>query len=44
MLTAYSQNGSSEAFIGEWMEKRNNRNELVIATKVCSGLALTEKA
>ncbi|KAF8917076.1 Aldo/keto reductase [Mucidula mucida] len=30
------QNGSSEAFIGEWMEKRNNRNELVIATKYSS--------
>ena len=26
---------SSEAIIGEWMEMRGNREEMVIATKVC---------
>ena len=30
----FSQNGSSEAFIGEWMEQRGIREEMVIATKV----------
>ncbi|KAF5377118.1 hypothetical protein D9757_008808 [Collybiopsis confluens] len=28
-----SQNGTSEEFIGEWVEKRNIRDQLVIATK-----------
>ncbi|KAF7291911.1 hypothetical protein MIND_01216400 [Mycena indigotica] len=27
------QNETSEIFIGEWMEKRNNRDQLVLATK-----------
>jgi len=27
------QDGESEAYIGEWMEKRGNRSEMVIATK-----------
>ncbi|KAF7318270.1 hypothetical protein HMN09_00335500 [Mycena chlorophos] len=30
------QNEASEILIGEWMEKRNNREQLVIATKVPS--------
>ena len=29
-----SQDESSEEFIGEWMEKRGNREQLFIATKV----------
>ena len=29
------QDESSEEFIGEWMEKRGIRDQLVIATKVC---------
>ena len=29
-----SQDGSSEEFIGEWMEKRGNREQIVLATKV----------
>ncbi|KAK6498314.1 hypothetical protein TWF481_010905 [Arthrobotrys musiformis] len=28
------QDGESESWIGEWMEQRNNRTEMVIATKV----------
>lgn len=33
------QDGSSEEFIGEWMEKRGVRDQMVVATKVgvCSG-------
>ena len=31
----YSQDETSELFIGEWMEKRGIRDQLVIATKVC---------
>ena len=31
-----SQDESSEEFIGEWAEKRGIRDQLVIATKVCS--------
>ena len=30
----YSQQETSEIFIGEWMEKRGLRDQLVIATKV----------
>ena len=29
------QDESSEKFLGEWMEKRGNRDQMVIATKVC---------
>ena len=29
------QDESSEKFIGEWMEKRGIRDQMVIATKVC---------
>jgi hypothetical protein len=32
----FSQDGSSEEFIGEWAEKRGIRDQLVIATKVCA--------
>jgi aryl-alcohol dehydrogenase-like predicted oxidoreductase len=28
-----SQNQTSEEFIGEWMEARNNRDQIVLATK-----------
>jgi len=27
--------GESERWLGEWMKSRNNRNEIVLATKVC---------
>lgn len=30
-----SQNGSSETIIGEWMEERKLRDQIVLATKVC---------
>ena len=33
-LTLYSQDESSEKFIGEWAEARGNRDQLFIATKV----------
>ena len=29
----YSQDGTSEQFIGEWMETRGTRDQMVIATK-----------
>jgi len=32
------QEGESEQWIGEWMEARGNRNEIVLATKFTSGL------
>ena len=32
----FSQEESSEEFIGEWMELRGNRDQMVIATKVCA--------
>ena len=32
--TRHSQDETSEMFIGEWMESRGIRNEMVIATKV----------
>lgn len=32
----YYQNGSSESFIGEWMELRKNRDQMIIATKYSS--------
>ena len=32
------QDESSEEFIGEWMEKRKNRDQMVIATKVSRDL------
>ncbi|KAK6354512.1 hypothetical protein TWF696_003655 [Orbilia brochopaga] len=31
------QNGESEQWIGEWMEQRGNRSEMVIATKCSTG-------
>ena len=31
------QDETSEQFIGEWMESRGNRDEMVIATKVWTG-------
>ena len=34
ILTLYSQDESSEMFIGEWAEARGNRDQLFIATKV----------
>ena len=33
-LSIYSQEESSEEFLGEWMEKRGIRDQIVIATKV----------
>lgn len=32
------QDGSSEEFLGEWMEQRGNRDQMVIATKYSSNL------
>ena len=29
------QDGTSEMFIGEWLEERGIRDQMVIATKVC---------
>ena len=29
------QNEESEQWLGEWMEKRGNRDQMVIATKAC---------
>lgn len=34
LISAYSQDGSSEEFIGEWAEARGVRDQLIIATKV----------
>ncbi|KAE9403978.1 Aldo/keto reductase [Gymnopus androsaceus JB14] len=34
------QSGSSEEFIGEWMEKRGNRDQMVIATKYTNNFQL----
>ena len=31
---AFSQNGTSEQFIGEWMEARGVRDQMIVATKV----------
>jgi hypothetical protein len=31
----YSQDETSEIFIGEWMEMRGIRDQIVVATKVC---------
>lgn len=36
-----SQDETSEQFIGEWAEKRGIRDQLVIATKVSSGIVRT---
>ncbi|KAK9708095.1 hypothetical protein K7432_009828 [Basidiobolus ranarum] len=33
------QNGESEEWIGEWMENRRNRDEIVLATKYTSSIA-----
>lgn len=30
----FSQDETSEEFIGEWMEDRENRDQIVLATKV----------
>jgi aryl-alcohol dehydrogenase-like predicted oxidoreductase len=40
VLDPISQDESSEAFIGEWAEKRGIRDQLVIATKVILGFFL----
>lgn len=40
VLTALSQDETSEAFIGEWMEERKNRDQMVIATKVCFSMVV----
>ena len=37
---SHSQDESSEEIIGEWMERRGNRERLVIATKVHCALIL----
>ena len=37
----YSQDDSSEAFIGEWAEKRGIRDQLVLATKVHLSLLIS---
>lgn len=37
----YSQDGTSEQFIGEWAEKRGIRDQLVIATKYGNNFHLT---
>ena len=34
------QDGSSEEFIGEWMEQRDIRDQMVIATKVSTATAV----
>lgn len=34
------QNGESEQWLGEWMASRNNRDEMVIATKYCTAYKL----
>ena len=31
---SYSQDGSSEEVIGEWMEARGNRDQIILSTKV----------
>lgn len=33
-LTLRSQDGETEEWIGEWMESRQNRDQIVLATKV----------
>lgn len=38
------QNGESEKWIGEWMEERGVRDQMVIATKVGLGLSLSTRA
>ncbi|TFB02416.1 Norsolorinic acid reductase A [Trichoderma ghanense] len=37
------QNGESEAIIGEWMKARDNREEIVLATKYTSAWRLAEQ-
>ncbi len=34
IYTFYSQDETSEEFLGEWAEKRGIRDQLIIATKV----------
>lgn len=36
----YSQDESSEEIIGEWMEQRGIRDQIVVATKVSSMLVI----
>lgn len=36
------QNGSSEEFIGEWMEQKKNRDQLVIATKYTGNVHMND--
>jgi len=35
------QGEESETWIGEWMESRKNRDEMVLATKVCCSTCLS---
>lgn len=37
------QNGESEAIIGEWMKARDNREEIILATKYTSPWRLAEQ-
>jgi aryl-alcohol dehydrogenase-like predicted oxidoreductase len=37
------QNEESEQWIGEWMEERGNRDQMVIATKVCWPIDIDEE-
>jgi aryl-alcohol dehydrogenase-like predicted oxidoreductase len=37
------QNGESEAIIGEWMKTRDNREEIILATKYTSPWRLAEQ-
>jgi aryl-alcohol dehydrogenase-like predicted oxidoreductase len=38
-----SQEETSEIFIGEWMEKRGNRDQIVLATKVSVRFATSHR-
>ncbi|KAJ5114077.1 hypothetical protein N7456_002611 [Penicillium angulare] len=38
------QNGESEAWVGEWMEKRGVRDEMILATKYTSPYVLHDKS
>ena len=44
ILTLYSQDGTSEEFIGEWAEARGIRDQLFIGTKVRVQVLLNEVA
>lgn len=42
----YSQDETSEEFLGEWMESRGNRDQIVLATKVvhCGQCFVTQRS